>query len=83
MTNPEAHLRNLMFGLMLQANHPTNATDLAEETALFLGFEEWIDDPEHEIWPVAEEFFNEEGFTHTSNYDNDASIRQLANGWPC
>lgn len=33
-----------------------NATRLAENTAHALNHDEWLDDPDHEVWEVAIEF---------------------------
>ena len=34
-----------------------NATILAEETAFAMGHDEWLDDPNHELWEIALEYF--------------------------
>jgi len=35
-----------------------NATILAEECAATMDHDEWLDDPDHVVWEVALEFFN-------------------------
>ena len=41
-------------------SHPlTTATQLAEYAALEQNHEEWLDDPDHEIWHLALEFVND------------------------
>jgi hypothetical protein len=35
-----------------------NATVLAEETAWAFDNDEWLDDPDHEVWEIALEFFD-------------------------
>ena len=46
------HMRRVMDN-----DHPEDASALAEQTAIDLGFEEWINDLDHEIWDIAVEFF--------------------------
>ena len=62
MTNPEALIRNVMQGLMSQDYPPSTATGLAEECAWYWGFDEWLNDPEHEVWEVATEFFDSDDY---------------------
>ena len=35
-----------------------NATELAEETAWAFGKDKWLNDPDHEVWEIALEFFD-------------------------
>ena len=36
-----------------------NATLLAEETAFAFGCDAWLDDPDHIVWEIALEFFDD------------------------
>ena len=55
MRTAEHHIRSTMQDLMDGSNVPMNATWLAEDCAHRLGFDEWLDDPDHEVWEIANE----------------------------
>lgn len=59
MKDPQHHIRTEMAMAMGLSDKPLNATTLAEEVAHSLGFDEWLDDPDHEVWDIALEFFND------------------------
>jgi hypothetical protein len=45
--------------MRFHANEFDNATNLAEECAKYLNHDKWLDDPDHEIWDIALEYFDE------------------------
>ncbi len=39
-----------------------DATQLAENAAHEFGHDEWLDDPDHQVWEIAIGFFDDGGF---------------------